>query len=191
MIKELNEELLKHYDDFLAFGIILFTEVHPNIIKLLRDDDYWRALDEISGSEIAVFATRSLGEEPCCSQQPSDSLGYLLPIWREPKANEEVLSWFNIKKSQNLPIFVLFVDTDQGLAYSKYPLPNESVEKIYKSLEKMLSTIAACAKTQKDRCATREELFVKLDHRVTVLRIKDILVRLVHWASLFRDAGGI
>ncbi|MDR3439920.1 hypothetical protein, partial [Telmatospirillum sp.] len=32
-----------------AFGLVLYTDSDPHIKKVIADDDYWAALDEISG----------------------------------------------------------------------------------------------------------------------------------------------
>jgi len=37
------------------FGVILYTDTHANIKKVLRDEDYWRSFDEVSGRRLAVF----------------------------------------------------------------------------------------------------------------------------------------
>ncbi len=40
----------------LAFAFILYDFPHPQIIKMLRDTDYWRALDRLSGKHLTVFS---------------------------------------------------------------------------------------------------------------------------------------
>jgi len=37
------------------FGVILYTDTHANIKKVLRDEDYWRSFDEVSGRRLACF----------------------------------------------------------------------------------------------------------------------------------------
>ena len=40
----------------LAFAFILYDFSDPQVKKMLDDDDYWRALDEISGQNLSVFS---------------------------------------------------------------------------------------------------------------------------------------
>ena len=40
----------------LAFAFILYDFEHPEIMKVLRDGDYWNALDKISGNSLTVFS---------------------------------------------------------------------------------------------------------------------------------------
>ncbi|MDY7012080.1 MAG: hypothetical protein SVX43_00535, partial [Cyanobacteriota bacterium] len=56
MINELNSKLLENHERFPLFGLILFTRSHPHIVKVLRDRDYYAALNEISGDLLLVFA---------------------------------------------------------------------------------------------------------------------------------------
>ena len=40
------------------YGFIMYTQRHSYIIKVLRDDDFWNELDEISGANWPIFSVR-------------------------------------------------------------------------------------------------------------------------------------
>jgi len=42
--------------DILTFGIIIYDETTPEYRKLLRDKDYWEALDKSSGDKMVIFS---------------------------------------------------------------------------------------------------------------------------------------
>lgn len=42
--------------DILTFGIIIYDETTPEYRKLLRDRDYWEALDKSSGDKMIIFS---------------------------------------------------------------------------------------------------------------------------------------
>ena len=42
------------------YGFILYTEQDPYVAKVLRDDDFWKSLDSISGANWPIFAARPL-----------------------------------------------------------------------------------------------------------------------------------
>lgn len=42
-----------------VFGVVLYTRAHANIKRVLDDDCYWEAFDEISGPRWNIFATRA------------------------------------------------------------------------------------------------------------------------------------
>lgn len=48
--KKLSEDY-----DLLTFAFIIYNNTNPEIVKLLRDDDYWLALDITSGDRLMVM----------------------------------------------------------------------------------------------------------------------------------------
>ena len=42
------------------YGFILYTDCNPYVAKVLRDNDFWKALDSISGNNWPIFAARPL-----------------------------------------------------------------------------------------------------------------------------------
>ena len=42
------KRVLTHTDALAVFGLSLFTDKHPHVLKVLRDEDYWKEFDEIS-----------------------------------------------------------------------------------------------------------------------------------------------
>lgn len=40
----------------LAFAFILYDFTSPQVAKVLRDQDYWNALDQLSGKYLTVFS---------------------------------------------------------------------------------------------------------------------------------------
>jgi hypothetical protein len=63
-VEQFQKEFLlicnEHQNDgrALAFAFILYDFEHPQIAKILRDEDYWGALNAISGSYLTVFSFR-------------------------------------------------------------------------------------------------------------------------------------
>lgn len=42
------------------YGFILYTDKDPFVAKVLRDEDFWQALNSISGPSWPIFAVRPL-----------------------------------------------------------------------------------------------------------------------------------
>jgi len=38
--------------------VILFTDAHPHVVKVLQDREYWKALNEASGDDWYVFSIK-------------------------------------------------------------------------------------------------------------------------------------
>ena len=129
--------------DANVFGIILYTDAHPHIKKLLNDDDYWAALDEWSGPQWAVFSTRALKGEIGFPEMPREFSGYMESAWKEPRANKQLLDAFEIKSTESLPLLLVFAkDEDGSILKNEIQIPSSSVEEAYNSLRDELSNIS-------------------------------------------------
>lgn len=157
MLLEITSQLLEYYDKTLLFGLILFTEEHPHVIKMLRDTDYYDALDKITGDQIAVFTTMLFRGEYTYPSPPPGTFAMMRPIWKEPQENKKILSWFDIEDTRALPLFVLFGMEGNALYYQKYPIQSKSVEDMFNSLQQMLSVVSDVAK--KDTGSDRKAVF--------------------------------
>ena len=63
------------------FGFILYTEKDPYVAKVLRDEDFWKSLDGISGDNWPIFAVRPM--EKGYYQYSGDgknSIGFMVQI---------------------------------------------------------------------------------------------------------------
>lgn len=94
------------------FGVILYTDKHPNIKKILRDDDYWLALHELTGESFAVFSVRPEKGRHEFPKLPPGFMGMMVKIWKEPKDNQRLIDLFEIKNTENLPLLLLFTQVD-------------------------------------------------------------------------------
>lgn len=104
------------------FGVVLYTDRHPNIKKVLRDPDYWEALDEISGPVLQLFAIRT-AQGRWDSGVPRGASGMLNGIWLEPQANLPLLKLFELNSTVGLPALVVFTwDSDEVVEKVVIPL---------------------------------------------------------------------
>lgn len=148
MLQKLIEETAVKYPNKL-YGMLLFTEKDPSIIKLLKDEDYYKALHMRSGEQLDIFTTILFKGEFKFPHFRDNQIGYMMPIWEEPKQNKEILALFDIEDSREMPIFVLFGISinEVGIDYSFYhkaKINTENINKTYKSIEEII-TIATDA----------------------------------------------
>lgn len=127
------------------YGFILYTETDPYVAKVLRDEDFWDALNAISGSNWPIFAVRPLQKgnyKFSSSNRSGNSIDFMIQIWDEPKANISVLRDFGIKNTEDLPLFVVFMwDDNDNLNEISIPIQGKNSESVYKSLEEIVKTI--------------------------------------------------
>lgn len=125
------------------YGFILYTEQDPYVVKVLRDDDLWNALDSISGANWPIFAVRPLSkgsyEKPFYG---SICQGYMLPTWNEPSENIPVLHDFGLENTEKLPLFVAFMwDDNDDLNQVAIPIIGRSVDDVFHSIEEIVKVI--------------------------------------------------
>jgi len=126
------------------FGVVLYTDAHANIKKVLRDQDYWEALNEMSGQQWAVFAVRAHPGRWDLPKVPPGSFGLFHPVWKEPAANHELLAAFEIDDTSILPTLVVFaLENAESLRRIVIKLDDSTPEAAFESLRKSVQTVAA------------------------------------------------
>ena len=192
MIRELSQ-LLNENKDYPLWGILLFTDVHANIIKTLRDVDYYRALNEITGSELALFTTILFPQELEMPDRNPYALYDMMPIWKEPRENKKIFPWFNIKDRSELPLLVIFGHADGNFYYQKFSIQDSSVEDAFNSLRSALSRISTIIEKNRKNygVADPKEIFKQAQWEIKKLATKEKLKNFFEAASTFRGAIGI
>ena len=160
------------------FGVLLFTDEHPNIKKVLRDDDYWLSFHELTGDRFCVFSAKP--EKGCYGfpSLPPGILGMMVPIWKEPSMNKNLLKVFDMENTKSLPMLLLFTQVNGEYLKIELSLDDKSIESSYTSIREQLeSACQAIAKINKENIDSPEGLFAALslhqDQRVFWQRVKN------------------
>ncbi len=152
------------------FGIILYTDEHPNIKKVLRDDDYWLSFHELTGDRFCVF---SIKPEKGAYEMPSPPPGVMammVPIWHEPSENKKLLDLFNIENTKHLPVLLLFTKFKDEYLKIELKLNDTSIDTAYNSTKEQLQfSCDAINQIKSENLDNPEGLFAALslhnDHR--------------------------
>jgi len=127
------------------YGFILYTDKDPYVAKVLRDEDFWNALDSISGANWPLFAVRPLckGKYSIPTSSRSNMISYMVQTWVEPRTNMQVLHDFGLKNTESLPLFVAFMwdDTDE-LNQVAIPIEGKNIDAVYNSIEEIVKIIS-------------------------------------------------
>lgn len=133
-----------------VFGVLVYTDTHANVKKMLRDDDYWAALDEVSGPVWAVFSVRALQGEWEMPRPPPGVVGLMQPVWKEPAANKELLEAFELRNTKDLPALVVFATVGEELYQTAVKIDDSTVEGAYSSLKSALLTVSTAIERVRD-----------------------------------------
>jgi len=126
-----------------VYGVILYTASHANIRKVINDEEYWKAFDEKSGPRWMVFATRAEPGEYRLPDTHRDSMGLMLSVWKEPRANKKLLDEFQIDSTENLPLLMVFSDPSKGeVRRALLDLDDSSKKDAYGSIKTALGVVA-------------------------------------------------
>lgn len=145
-LRKMIEVYRSDEDKVNAFGYVLYTDENPNTKKILRDADYWKALDEISGENWIIFAIKpkvgSLEYPDIPPSPPGRTVFYdMEPIWEEPSENKELLSLFGVESTRMLPLFVVFVFVEDKYFTINMKIKDNRVEDGFNSLKYAVCTV--------------------------------------------------
>ena len=129
-----------------AFGLILYTDEHANIIKVLRDDDFWRSFHEISGPEWGIFSIKPKKGYFGYPELGQGQIGFMIPIWREPCENTMLLNEFNLESTKDLPLFVIFTHLGNEILQVQIKIDDSSIDKTYASIKEMIKVVSSAIK---------------------------------------------
>lgn len=150
--EELKQYLLdlcaqSKHSGVVIFGCIVYDETTVELRKLLRDEDYWDALDKDSGPNFEIFAVKDeekYGQDApdyiemltAASISRSRSRGYYFSSLLKEYFGEE-------KTAMAYPSLVLFLVEDQRVTHCRLiPLSRDSTHKVFLRLQRMFTTIA-------------------------------------------------
>ncbi|MEE9338687.1 MAG: hypothetical protein V3U87_11460 [Methylococcaceae bacterium] len=138
---QLAEHWKKQKDIVQAFGLILYTDRHVNIKKVLSDNDYWAALDDISGPKWPVFSIKPL-QGTFSPDISDDKIGLMVPVWKEPLENMPLLEIFGLQSTKDLPKLIVFCSgRNNEILHHTINLKDNTIEEAYSSLKMAIEVV--------------------------------------------------
>lgn len=129
------------------YGVIVYTDAHAHVKKVLEDEDYWRSFNELSGPQWGIFAIRAACGAYKYPESRAGFLAYMVPVWKEPAVNKELVSAFELGSTEKLPLFLIFNMTKDGETNKlTIPITNESVEKTLHSITEIIKKVTSAIK---------------------------------------------
>ncbi|WP_429035499.1 hypothetical protein [Aeromonas veronii] len=162
------------------FGVMLYTNSHPNIKKVMRDEDYWLAFDEITGTKFSVLSVKPIAGKYSCPSPPPGVLCQLIAIWKEPNDNLRLIEAFEIENTEKLPMLLIFTRIGKEVLKLEIELNDDSMSSAYNSIKENLVFCANVISGIDDENLNNPEglyasFSLQNDHRVRVNKIKNCL----------------
>lgn len=137
----------QHRDDkkALAFAFILYDFENPNIRKVLNDNDYWEALNQISGNYLSVFSLNYKEKEIPTSYDKTNFNGLQMltsiPTRYNPSigTNQLIKKYFGDIDSINYPAILFFqIDNNSVIDSILLDLNEQQIESSYLELKEVI-----------------------------------------------------
>ena len=129
------------------YGFILFTDEHPYMKKVMRDEDFWLEFNDKSGINWPIFSIKALDQQ---------DIDY----------NKKALTFFNLDNvEKDLPCIVIFAldSKNEELAYQRtYKIKGNNIDEVHNSIKRVIETVADIEKTirENDNTDHQSTLFV-------------------------------
>lgn len=146
-------------------GAILYTEEHPIVARVLRDDAFWRSLDSASGGRWAVFAVRGSARA-----RPRVPVSMMVEGPPDPALNREILEDFGLKSTKDWPLLLVFNEDDGGTTHTaSVALRGASDVAMHESIHKALHVVKVALERmddglRSDPAAVRQAVFRAVKH---------------------------
>ena len=163
------------------YGFIMYTRKHSYIVKVLRDNDFWNELDEISGANWPIFSIKPLDDgyytRPRCSEEMCQMM---VPIWKEPNSNRKFLDFFSLEESSDLPCFIIFIwkDNDE-IEQIIWRFKNTNTQEAFDSIRRVVKIISSTEELILPEYKRSENVFRNVKENIEAVVFKQ---RLIHGA---------
>lgn len=124
-----------------TFGLIVYNDENPNIIRLLRDEDNWRALSKASGEKFYIFSVKPKKGSMEFPPVREDIMGLMVKIWQEPADNDQLLQQLEIESTKELPLFFVFTKVGSHLLHKSMKIDESNVDVAFNQLKEIFYKI--------------------------------------------------
>lgn len=159
-------------------GFIVYSRKHPHVAKVLRDEDYWRELDAISGVNWPIFAIRPVSPNGYYTRR--DAMQY--------EANENAVRTCLKMDDSELPCFVCFIWDDQGnLKKISHKIDDRTLETTHADLRNLVTRVADAINAIQPEYAQSENVFRNVKDTVEAYNAQTRFMNIAESASLLLD----
>ncbi|UNC48950.1 hypothetical protein [Enterobacter huaxiensis] len=137
----LTEIAEKDYESKLfhnAFGVIIYTNANALMRKLIEDEHYWDALHDRSGEKWNIYCLKASKGKDEFPPMPRGSMGMMVPVWKEPRENKELLELFEINNTKDAHFVFFHFDEDKSIIFRKTLIEESSVEGMFNEVKKLI-----------------------------------------------------
>lgn len=195
--KEFSVELLRdkcNESNSRIYGFILYTKSHPYVVKTMKDQEFWKALDKISGPNWPIFSVKPKNRKATTFRHHDsiNKLEMMVPTNISPCDNMELLSFFGITDMNMLPCFMAFIWDDDGkLRTIACKIASKPETAVYDSLEEIVKIITKVEAKIPEEDKTTELLFQKVEKALKMRNFKYVILDAIQTIKDIKDFIGL
>lgn len=164
-VKKLMEYGASNEDVMQIFGVILFTDEHPNVKKVLRDEDYWRAFNSLTGENFVMFSVKPEAPVMVYPEGDSNVLHMMVKIAKETEDTKALFKTFEIDGRKDLPAIYLFTEIEGQYFKVQLKISDESVALANESIKDEIEFIdKAIKRIRKENYDNPEGLYAAFEN---------------------------
>ena len=158
----------------IAFSFILYDFENPQLSKILNDQDYWLALNKISGEFLTVFSL-NYKKETTIKKEPVAPMLLLIPFdWNPSAGTNKLIKKYFGNKNVNYPAILFFqVNNNSVIDSLLIELKEEEVEKAFLELKTHIkSAVEALKYISAENKQNFKEVFDSLENNVKSVKAR-------------------
>jgi hypothetical protein len=176
----------------LLFAVAIYDFKHAEIIKVLKDDEYWESLNRIAGSRIMAFSFHCPASQSNKSSPPR--AGFDL------KVKSLLSEHFGVVEDMPMPAILFFqIDQSEVIAYCFAKVAGETIEETFRDARSILETASlAIADVVPKNFGNRWEIFKLAENQLSQRRTGQLIassaksaISLKAFASIFFAVFGM
>jgi hypothetical protein len=179
----------------LAFAFILYDFEHPQISKILKDEDYWLGLNSLSGQYLTVFSLHYKPKESIKPQSSTRMFQYMTGIrsYTNPSESSNALieKYFGSDIQIKYPAVLFFqVHEDNIIDYSLIELDEQEIEPAFIELKEYIAkAVETLKQISNDNRQNSKEIFSLVSSQVQAVRGKKIIKRGIQKITSLTELG--
>jgi hypothetical protein len=179
--------MTKEYATYPLHSVMMFTDAHAHVIQMLEDPSYYKAIDDMTGKDVVIFHTRLFQGRYEMPSPPPGVVCLMVPVWREPQANRQILPLFDMRDSTSLPCLVTFCFADGDVHYTKSEIDRTSPQAAFNAVEAIVQRLVKAANNSDDRL----DAMKKATFAMRALNFRKGIGEFLGLLGTFRGATGI
>lgn len=165
----------------LIFAFIIYDFASPHVSKILHDDDYWMALNTISGNKISIFSIH----KPLSIEEPAVNYRSMYDVYPPNKYDphalgEQIANKYFPVEIESPSIIFFQVDKEQVIDAIIVGIKETLQEEAYEEIKDYIKTaVISISDVKNDYRNNHQEIFNLLSHELQSKKNRKTIISII------------